>query len=184
MFLLFVETSHCGVSHPRSSLKMLYAHGRRHGVTSLRVLDVGGKSVKFMTIFLTICCMNRFYKITFTGIFVLARFGGFYGLFRALSHLKIPSLCGHFCGLSPREGLTAFPERGKPLVFACTFCPEKLPVFCRKGLIGLQRGRCQSAAAAPSHRRKGPAGEPGGPYGRTDPVLGKNGGRHAVCKWL
>ena len=45
MFSFFVETSHCGVSHPRSSLKMLYAHGRRHGVKSLRVLDVGGNSV-------------------------------------------------------------------------------------------------------------------------------------------
>ncbi len=45
MFPFFVETSHCGISHPRSSLKMLYAHGRRHGVTSLRVLDVGGNSV-------------------------------------------------------------------------------------------------------------------------------------------
>lgn len=81
-----------------------------------------------------------------------------------------------------REGLTAFPEREKPLVFACGFCPEKFLFFCRKGLIGLQRSRRQSATAAPLHRRKGPVREPGGPYGRTDSVLGENGGRYAVRK--
>ena len=70
-----------------------------------------------------------------------------------------------FAPLCPREGLTAFPERRFQRVFACGFCPEKLPLSCNKALPRLRRQPCRIATAAPLHRRKGLTAEQGGPYG-------------------
>ncbi len=69
-----------------------------------------------------------------------------------------------FAPLHPREGLTAFPERKFPRVFACVFCPEKLPFSCRKALPGIRRGRFRNATTAPLHCHKGLTAEQGRPY--------------------
>ena len=120
---------------------------RRHGVTSLQVPSLSSGRSPF------IFPLQNHVQIFF-------RFSSFSGCFRVFQAWFCPGFRHKNGGGESREGLTAFPKSIFLWFFDCEFCPEKLLFLCRKALLGLQRGRFESLAAAPLHCRKALVAEP------------------------